>query len=98
MARIKDAARLGARVICLQEIFNTRYFPADDKKDVAHLAETIPGPTTELLSELAGRLGIVLIVPIFELYEGRFFNSAAVIDADGNLMGTYRKIHIPHDP
>jgi agmatine deiminase len=98
VARIKEAARLGARVICLQEIFNTRYFPADDKKDVAHLAETIPGPTTEILSDLAGRLGVVLIVPIFELSEGRFFNSAVVIDADGKLLGTYRKIHIPHDP
>jgi agmatine deiminase len=98
VARIKAAARLGARVICLQEIFNTRYFPADDKKNVAHLAETIPGPATTILSKLAGQLEIVIIVPIFEISGGRFFNSAAVIDADGTLLGTYRKIHIPHDP
>ena len=98
VARIKAAARLGARVICLQEIFNTRYFPADDKKDVAHLAETIPGKTTSDLSELARRLEIVIVTPIFEVFEGQFFNSAAVIDADGKLLGTYRKIHIPHDP
>jgi len=98
VARIKAAARLGARVVCLQEIFNTRYFPADDKKDVAHLAETIPGPATTVLSKLAGELEVVIIVPIFEISGGRFFNSAVVIDADGTLLGTYRKIHIPHDP
>ena len=98
VARIKAAARLGARVVCLQEIFNTRYFPADDKKIVAHLAETIPGPATTVLSKLARQLELVIIVPIFEISGGRFFNSAVVIDADGTLLGTYRKIHIPHDP
>jgi len=98
VTRIKQAARLGARVICLQEIFNTRYFPADDKKDVAHLAETIPGPATTILSKLARQLDVVIIVPIFEVSGTRFFNSAVVIDADGTLLGTYRKIHIPHDP
>ena len=98
VARIKAAARLGARVVCLQEIFNTRYFPADDKKNVAHLAETIPGPATTVLSKLARQLEVVIIVPIFEISGGRFFNSAVVIDADGTLLGTYRKIHIPHDP
>ncbi len=98
VTRIKEAARLGARVICLQEIFNTRYFPADDKKVVAHLAETIPGPATTVLSKLARQLEVVIIVPIFEISGGRFFNSAVVIDADGTLLGTYRKIHIPHDP
>jgi agmatine deiminase len=98
VTRIRAAARLGARVVCLQEIFNTRYFPADDKKDVAHLAETIPGPATTMLSKLARQLEVVIIVPIFEISGGRFFNSAVVIDADGTLMGTYRKIHIPHDP
>ena len=97
-ARIRQAARLGARVVCLQEIFNTLYFPADDRKDVAHLAETIPGPATTELSKLAGELEIVIIVPIFEVDGDRFFNSAAIIDADGTLLGTYRKIHIPHDP
>ena len=98
VTRIREAARLGATVLCLQEIFNTRYFPADDRKDVAHLAETIPGPATRVLSRLARQLEVVIIVPIFEISGGRFFNSAAVIDADGTLLGTYRKIHIPHDP
>ncbi|HLQ76471.1 MAG TPA: agmatine deiminase family protein [Terriglobia bacterium] len=98
VARIRKAAELGARVVCLQEIFHTRYFPAADKQDVAHLAETIPGKTTDILSALASKLEIVIIVPIFEVSNGRFFNSAAVIDADGKLLGIYRKIHIPHDP
>lgn len=98
IARIRQAARMGARVICLQEIFNTRYFPAADKLDVAHLAETVPGPTTKALAKLAKQLEIVIIVPIFERSGDRFFNTAAVIDADGKLLGIYRKIHIPHDP
>lgn len=98
IARIKQAARLGARVVCLQEIFQTRYFPAADKLEVAHLAETIPGPTTSALSKLAKQLEIVIIVPIFERSGEQFFNTAAVIDADGKLLGIYRKIHIPHDP
>jgi len=97
--KIRDAARQGARVVCLQELFNTRYFPAHEKNDVVHLAETIPGKTTSELSKIAKELEIVLIVPMFETTAAReYFNSAAVIDADGGLLETYRKIHIPHDP
>src|SRR5437867_7078013 len=98
MRRIKEAARMGARVVCLQELFNTKYFPADEKSDVAHLAETIPGDSTTAFSALAKELDTVIVAPIFERDASKFYNSAAVIDADGWFLGTYRKIHIPHDP
>src|SRR5262245_5999788 len=97
--RIREAARRGAQVICLQELFRTRYFPADEKVDAAHFAETIPGESTTALADLAKELKIVIIVPIFEAAaDGRYFNTAAVIDADGTNLGIYRKLHIPHDP
>jgi agmatine deiminase len=97
--RIRDAARSGARVVCLQELFRTKYFPADEKVDASHLAETTTGESTAELSRLAKELGIVVVVPIFEKAEhGRYYNTAVVIDADGSVVGTYRKLHIPHDP
>ena len=99
IAKIREAAQKGAQVICLQELYRTKYFPYDDKQEVTHLAETIPGESTAALSDVAKKLGIVIIVPVFEAApDGQFFNSAAVIDADGKILGTYRKIHIPHDP
>ncbi len=97
--KVREAAGRGAQVICLQELYRTRYFPQDDKKKVSHLAETIPGDSTEVFSRLAKELGIVVVVPIFEKSKGgRFYNSAVTIDADGKLLPVYRKIHIPHDP
>lgn len=97
--RIREAARKGARVVCLQELFRTRYFPIDEKIDAAHFAETVTGESTSMLSELARELDIVIVVPIFEAAaDGRYFNTAAVIDADGKVLGIYRKLHIPHDP
>ncbi|HET9219450.1 MAG TPA: agmatine deiminase family protein [Terriglobia bacterium] len=97
--RIRDAARKGARVICLQELFRTRYFPHDEKVEASHFAETVPGESTNAFMALAKELEIVIIVPIFEAAaNGRYFNTAAVIDADGTLLGIYRKLHIPHDP
>jgi agmatine deiminase len=97
--RIREAARKGARVVCLQELFRTRYFPIDEKIDAAHFAETVPGESTSVLSDLARELEIVIVVPIFEAAAGgRYFNTAAVIDADGAVLGIYRKLHIPHDP
>jgi len=81
--RIREAARKGARVVCLQELFRTRYFPHDEKVDAEHFAEPIPGESTTALAELARDLEIVIIVPIFEAAaDGRYFNTAAVIDAD----------------
>lgn len=97
--KIREAAKRGAQVICLQELYRTRYFPQDKKKKVSKLAEPIPGESTIALSNLAKELAVVVIVPVFERSrDGKFYNSATVIDANGRIMGTYRKIHIPHDP
>jgi agmatine deiminase len=97
--RVREAARQGARVICLQELFRTKYFPADESVDASHFAEPVAGESTSCLAVLAKELEVVIIVPIFEAAEdGRYFNTAAVIDADGAVLGIYRKLHIPHDP
>jgi agmatine deiminase len=99
IAKIKEAAKRGAQFICLQELYRTKYFPVDDRKDVAPLAETIHGESTSVFSSLAKELNVVIIAPIFEVDSGgNFYNTAAVIDADGTLLGSYRKTHIPHDP
>lgn len=99
MAHIRKAASHGAQVICLQELFNTNYFCSSLDQTNFALAESIPGPTTDRLNKLAGKLSVVLLVPIFEkAAAGVYFNSMAVIDADGTLMGKYRKMHIPEDP
>ncbi len=96
--RVKEAASRGAKIVCLQELYRTRYFPQWDRRDAAHLAETIPGESTDAFSRLARELEIVIIVPVFEKDGNDYYNSAAVIDSDGCILETYRKIHIPHDP
>ena len=97
--KIEQAAQKGAQIICLQELYRTRYFPQQEKQDAARLAESIPGESTRLFSGLAKKHKVVIIAPLFEkAADGKFYNSAAVIDADGELLGTYRKAHIPHDP
>jgi len=98
IVKIRDAANKGAQIICLQELYRTKYFPTDEKKDVTQLAETIPGETTITLSSLAKELKVTIIAPIFEVDEGKHYNTAVVIGSDGKIMGTYRKTHIPHDP
>ena len=98
MEYVKSAAAKGAQIVCLQELFRTRYFPQWDQKDARALAETIPGPSTEAFSKLAEEQSIVVIVPVFEKDEAGYYNSVAVIDADGRLLPTYRKLHIPNDP
>jgi agmatine deiminase len=95
---VKEAAGLGAKIVCLPELYRTRYFPQWDQKDASSLAETIPGMSTETFSALAKENDIVIIVPVFEKDETRYYNSVAVIDSDGSLLDTYRKMHIPHDP
>jgi N-carbamoylputrescine amidase len=93
------AADRGARIVCTQELFRSRYFCQSEDYDCFRLAETIPGPTTKAFQELAARRGIVVIVSLFEKRaHGLYHNSAAVIDADGTLLGVYRKMHIPDDP
>ena len=96
---IREAARKGAQIICLQELYNAPYFPQQRKHDVSKFLETIPGPSTRAFSKLAKQLGVVIIVPIFEKRKnGKTYNSAVVINADGKFLPTYDKIHIPHDP
>jgi N-carbamoylputrescine amidase len=97
--RIREAAARGAQIICLKELFNAPYFCKSQRCERFDLAEPIPGPTVTRLQEVAHELGVVLIVPIFERQAaGVYRNSAAVIDADGALLGVYRKMHIPDDP
>ena len=94
---IEDAGKRGVQILCLQEIFNTPYFcPGQDPKWYAS-AETVPGPTTELMAQYAKKYNMVIIVPIYEKEQaGVLYNTAAVIDADGTYLGKYRKNHIPH--
>jgi N-carbamoylputrescine amidase len=97
--QIHQAAHQGAQVVCLQELFRSRYFCQSEDTDHFSLAESIPGPTTDALSRLAIQHQIVIIVPLFEKRaEGLFHNTAVVIDADGAVLGKYRKMHIPDDP
>ena len=99
VARIREAASRGAQIICLKELFNAPYFCKSQKTERFDIAETIPGPTTITMQALAKELDIVLIVPVFEKQaRGVYRNSAAIIDADGSLLGVYRKMHIPDDP
>ncbi len=94
---IKEAAKKGAEILCLQELFRSRYFCQVEDELYFKLAETIPGPTTETLSPLARKMGVVLVVSIYEKDPQGLFNSAAAIDADGKILGKYRKVHIPDD-
>jgi N-carbamoylputrescine amidase len=97
--RIRAAASDGARVIVLQELFLTPYFCRSEDPAWFDAAEPVPGPTTEALGKLAGELGVVLVVSLFERRAaGLYHNTAAVIDADGRYLGKYRKMHIPEDP
>jgi N-carbamoylputrescine amidase len=99
IARVREAAALGAQIICLKELFNAPYFCKSQKSDRFDLAEPIPGPTTQTMQAIAQELDVVLIVPVFEKQgRGVYRNSAAIIDADGSLLGVYRKMHIPDDP
>jgi len=97
--RIREAAGLGAQIICLQELFRSLYFCQEENPGMFALAEPVPGPTTATLSKLAGELGVVVVASLFERRApGLFHNTAAVLDADGRLLGIYRKMHIPDDP
>lgn len=98
-AGVRAAHARGAQIICLQELFNAPYFCKSLDPAWFDLAEPIPGPTVERMQALARELEVVLIVPMYERQAaGLYRNSAAVIDADGALLGVYRKMHIPHDP
>ena len=99
LAKVEQSAADGANIVCTQELFATEYFCQSEDHDNFHLAESIPGATTEAFQRLAKRCGIVIVVSLFEKRSaGVYHNSAAVIDADGSLLGIYRKMHIPEDP
>jgi N-carbamoylputrescine amidase len=96
---VREAAERGAELVCLQELFRTKYFCQREDAGLFDLAEPIPGPTTERLSKVAADCGVVLIVPLFEKRAaGLYHNSAVVIERDGTQLGHYRKMHIPDDP
>jgi N-carbamoylputrescine amidase len=99
MDSIRAASKQGAQIICLPELFLTQYFCQTEDQKKFSLAEPLPGPTSTTLSNLAKELQVVLIVPLFEKRtQGIYHNTAIVIDADGSIAGTYRKMHIPNDP
>jgi agmatine deiminase len=96
---VEVAAKKGAQIICLEELYNTPYFPQYEKLEKDQFAETIPGYSTQGFSKLAKKYGVVIIAPLYEKdKKGKYHNSAAVIDHTGKLLPTYHKIHIPHDP
>ena len=95
---IEEAAGKGVQMLCLQEIFYGPYFPAEQETKWYEATERIPdGPTVQLMMELAKKHQMVIVVPIYEeVMAGVYYNTAAVIDADGTYLGSYRKNHIPH--
>jgi len=98
-ARVAEAAQKGAQVVCLPELFRSPYFCQREEQALFDLAETVPGPSTERLSEVARTAGVAVVVPVFEKRApGLYHNSAVVLDADGRTAGLYRKMHIPDDP
>ena len=99
MDDIRRAAAGGARLVLLQELHNTPYFCQVEDPALCDLAESIPGPSTEQLGTLARELGVVIVASLFERRApGLYHNTAVVLDADGRLVGRYRKMHIPDDP
>jgi N-carbamoylputrescine amidase len=96
---IRQAAAQGAQVICLPELYRSHYFCQSEDPALFDLAESIPGPSTDAFGQLARELGVVILVPIFERRAaGLYHNSIAVMGDDGQLVGIYRKMHIPDDP
>jgi len=99
VAGVREAAAKGAKVVCLPELFLSRYFCQVEDHRFFQLAEPIPGPSTTSLGALAKELGVVIIASLFEKRaEGLYHNTTAILDADGKYLGKYRKMHIPDDP
>jgi N-carbamoylputrescine amidase len=96
---VKDAARAGAQVVCLPELYRSPYFCQKEDAALFDLAEPVPGPSTEVLGRAAREAGVVVVGPVFERRAaGLYHNSAAIIDRTGDVVGLYRKMHIPDDP
>lgn len=99
LAAADRAARDGAQIICTQELFRSQYFCQSEEHRYFDLAEPIPGPSTVAFQKLAKKRGVVIVASLFERRAaGLYHNTAVIIDADGSLLGTYRKMHIPDDP
>jgi len=94
---IEEAGKKGVQILCLQEIFHGPYFPAEQDIKWYKTAEPVPGPLTELMAPIAKKHRMVMVVPVYEMeQDGVYFNTAAVLDADGKYLGKMRKVHIPH--
>lgn len=97
--KVLEAAARGAQIICLQELFRSQYFCREEKADLFDLAEPIPGPATDVMGKLAKELDVVIISSLFEKRaHGLYHNTATVHDAGGEMLGIFRKMHIPDDP
>jgi N-carbamoylputrescine amidase len=97
--KVREAASLGAQVVCLQELFRSQYFCRVESADLFDLAEPIPGESTEAISRVAKECNVAVVASLFERRTaGVYHNTAAILDADGSLLGMYRKMHIPDDP
>jgi N-carbamoylputrescine amidase len=99
IAGIREAAGRGAQIVCLQELFRSQYFCREENADLFRLAESIPGPTTEVLGRIARESKVAIVASLFERRAaGLYHNTAAILGPDGELQGVYRKMHIPDDP
>jgi N-carbamoylputrescine amidase len=97
--RVQEAAKRGAQIVCLQELFRSQYFCQTEDIELFKLAEPIPGPSTEAIGKVARKNKVVVVASLFEKRAaGLYHNTAVVIDADGKVVGKYRKMHIPDDP
>ncbi len=99
LALAQRAVERGAQIICTQELFRSQYFCQSENHDCFALAESIPGPSTDAFQQFAKKHGVVVVASLFEKRaSGLYHNTAAIIDADGSMLGIYRKMHIPDDP
>jgi N-carbamoylputrescine amidase len=99
IARTREAARGGAQIVCLQELFRSQYFCREERADLFELAESIPGESTETLGRIAKECGVAIVASLFEKRaQGLYHNTAALLNPAGELQGIYRKMHIPEDP
>src|SRR5690349_24729098 len=99
LTAVERAAKRGAKIICTQELFRSQYFCQSEDHEYFKLAEKIPGPSTDAFQKLAKKHEVVIVASLFEKRAaGVYHNTAAIIDADGSLLGIYRKMHIPDDP
>jgi N-carbamoylputrescine amidase len=97
--KVREAVQQGAQIVCLQELFRSQYFCREENADLFALAESIPGPSTDALAPIARELGVVIVASLFEKRaHGLYHNTAAILGADGEIQGLYRKMHIPDDP